>query len=117
MHLRDLLAFAGSALRGHRLRTSLSLLGVAVGVAAVVALTALGEGARRYVLDQFATLGTNLLAVLPGKAETTGALPGIGKPPHDLTLADAEALSRAVPEAHVVVPLSLGNETVAHGDL
>ncbi len=42
------------ALRGHRLRTALSLLGVAIGVAAVVTLTALGEGARRYVLGQFA---------------------------------------------------------------
>ena len=45
----DLLAFAAGTFRGHRLRTSLSLLGVAIGVAAVLLLTSLGEGARRYV--------------------------------------------------------------------
>src|SRR5208337_4594134 len=51
-------ALAGGALRGHRLRTALSVTGVAVGTAAVVALTALGEGARQYVVDQFAALGS-----------------------------------------------------------
>ena len=50
MSALDVLGFAARALRGHRLRTALSLLGVAIGVAAVVMLTALGEGARRYVL-------------------------------------------------------------------
>ena len=53
---RDLAAYAGRALAGHRLRSVLSLLGVAVGIAAVVLLTALGEGARRYVVDQFARM-------------------------------------------------------------
>ena len=53
----DLLAFAVGAFRGHRLRTSLSLLGVAIGVAAVILLTSLGEGARRYVTGEFALLG------------------------------------------------------------
>ena len=72
MSFGDLLRFAGSALSGHRLRTALSMLGVAIGIAAVIMLTALGEGARRYVIDQFASLGTNLLIVLPGKVETTG---------------------------------------------
>ena len=72
---RDLLGFAAGALRGHRLRTSLSLLGVAIGVAAVLLLTSLGEGARRYVTGEFALLGSNLVIVLPGKAETTGVVP------------------------------------------
>ena len=53
----DLVAFALRSLGGHRLRTLLSLLGMAIGVAAVVVLTALGEGARRYVVDQFASIG------------------------------------------------------------
>src|SRR5919106_4935512 len=76
MTATDLLRFAFGALSGHRLRTLLSLLGMAIGVAAVIALTALGEGARRYVIDQFAAIGTNLLIVVPGKSETTG-IPGI----------------------------------------
>ncbi len=112
----DVLGFAARALRGHRLRTALSLLGVAIGVAAVVTLTALGEGARRYVLAQFASVGTNMVAVLPGKTETTGAMPGLGGVPHDLTLDDAIAVLRGVREVDKVAPMVVGTETVAFGE-
>jgi len=114
--LRDLLGFAARALRGHRLRTALSLLGVAIGVAAVIALTALGEGARRYVVGQFTSLGTNLVIVLPGKTDTTGGMPGLGGVPHDLTLEDALAIVRGVPEVEKAAPISMGTETLAHGE-
>jgi len=110
------LGFAVRALRGHRLRTALSLLGVAIGVAAVVTLTALGEGARRYVLGQFAAVGTNMVIVLPGKTETTGGMPGFGGVPHDLTLEDARAVVRGVREADKVAPMVVGTETVAFGE-
>jgi putative ABC transport system permease protein len=110
----DLVGFAMRALRGHRLRTGLSLLGVAIGVAAVVTLTALGEGARRYVLGQFASVGTNMVIVLPGKTETAGAMPGIGGVPHDLTLDDALAVARGVREVDKLAPMVVGTETVAY---
>jgi putative ABC transport system permease protein len=110
----DVLGFALRALRGHRLRTTLSLLGVAIGVAAVVTLTALGEGARRYVLSQFASVGTNMVVVLPGKTETTGAMPGIGGVPNDLTLDDGLAVARGVREVDKVAPMVIGTETVAY---
>jgi len=110
----DLGSIALTALSRHGLRTSMSLVGVAIGVAAVVALTSLGEGARRYVIGQFSTLGSNFLVVLPGKTETTGALPGFGGVPNDLTLDDAKALRRGVPKVSLVAPVSMGNETVAH---
>ena len=116
MRTLDVLGFAARALRGHRLRTALSLLGVAIGVAAVVTLTALGEGARRYVLAQFASVGTNMVIVLPGKTETTGAMPGIGGVPHDLTLDDALAVSRSVREVDKLAPMVVGTETVAFGE-
>ncbi len=116
MSALDVLAFAARALRGHRLRTALSLLGVAIGVAAVVTLTALGEGARRYVLAQFASVGTNMVAVLPGKTETTGAMPGLGGVPHDLTLDDALAVLRSVREVDKVAPMVVGTETVVFGE-
>ena len=90
MTLADLFRFSVKGLTGHGLRTALSLLGVVIGVAAVVVLTALGEGARRYVIDQFASLGTNLLIVVPGKTETTGTV-GAGGVPNDLTLQDARS--------------------------
>ena len=111
--LRDLLGFAARALRGHRLRTGMSLLGVAIGVAAVVTLTALGEGARLYVVGQFASIGTNLVIVVPGKTETTGGMPGMGGVPNDLTLEDARAVLRAVPEIEKAAPMVVGTETVA----
>ena len=116
MSLRDLLGFAARALRGHRLRTGLSLLGVAIGVAAVVTLTALGEGARLYVIGQFASVGTNLLIVVPGRTETTGGMPGMGGVPNDLTLEDARAVLRGVPEIEKAAPIVMGTETVAFGE-
>jgi len=114
--LRDLFGFAARALRGHRLRTGLSLLGVAIGVAAVVTLTALGEGARLYVIGQFASVGTNLLIVVPGRTETTGGMPGMGGVPNDLTLEDARAVLRGVPEIDKAAPIVMGTETVAFGE-
>jgi len=111
MRLADVAGFAAGALRGHRLRTALSVAGVAVGIAAVVALTALGEGARSYVVREFTALGSNLLIVIPGKVETTGAVP-FGGVTHDLTLDDARALGRRVPGVVRVAAIAIGTEAV-----
>ncbi len=116
MTLPELFRFALRGLTGHGLRTALSLLGVSIGIAAVLVLTALGEGAKQYVVGQFQSLGTNLLIVLPGKTETSGSF-GIGGVPNDLTLEDAEAIERFVPQARRVVPISMGTEEVAAGAL
>ncbi len=78
MTTSDVIAFTWTSLTRHRRRSALSVVGVTVGVAAVIALTALGEGARRYVTREFASLGTNLLMVMPGRNETTGGFPGAG---------------------------------------
>ena len=115
MSFADLFRFSARGLTGHGLRTALSLLGVTIGVAAVVILTALGEGARRYVIDQFASLGTNILIVVPGKTETTGTV-GAGGVPNDLTLYDAQAIQRSVPAAYRLAPISMGTEQVAFGE-
>jgi putative ABC transport system permease protein len=116
MTLLELFHFALRGLGGHGLRTALSLLGVSIGIAAVLVLTALGEGAKQYVIGQFQSLGTNLLIVLPGKTETSGTF-GIGGVPNDLTLDDAEAIERLVPQAQRVVPVSMGTEEVAYSGL
>ena len=115
MSLLDLLRYAGAALTGQRLRSVLALLGVSIGVASVIVLTSLGEGARRYVVDQFAELGTNLIVVLPGHVETAG-LPLTGGAPHDLTLDDADAVRRRVPGVRWVTPLSLGEADAQFGE-
>lgn len=116
MSARDLVAYAGRALTGHRLRSALSLLGVSVGIAAVILLTALGEGARRYVIDQFAQIGSSFVAVIPGKTDTTGAMPGVGGVPNDLTLDDARALARGLPNVNYVAPFVAATDSVAHGE-
>ena len=115
MGIGDLIAFATGGLRGHRLRTLLSIAGVAVGIAAVIALTALGEGARRYVVQEFMSLGSNLLIVIPGKVETSGMLP-MGGTTHDLTIDDFRELSRRIPGVVRAAPLASGNETVRFGN-
>ncbi|MAE27455.1 MAG: ABC transporter permease [Planctomycetota bacterium] len=114
MSPRDTFRFAAGALLRHRLRSLLSLTGVTIGVAAVVLLTALGEGALRYVAGQFEAIGSNLLIVIPGKVETTGGLPGIGGAPNDLTQADATALGAALPTVLRAVPVAVGTDTVSN---
>ena len=111
----DLLGFALGALRGHRLRTALSVAGVAIGIASVLALTALGEGARRYIVDEFASLGSNLVIVLPGKVETTGGMP-FGGVTHDLTLEDHAAVAR-LGRVRRAVPIAVATETLRVGGL
>jgi putative ABC transport system permease protein len=117
MRNRDVLNFSRQALAGYPARTWLTLLAMSIGVAAVILLTALGEGARRFVLDQFGQLGTHLLIVLPGRSETTGGAPPLmGVTPRDLTLEDALALAR---NRHVlrVAPISVGSAPVARASL
>ena len=73
LRTNDVIAFGWQALKGYHTRTILMLLAMSIGVASVLMLTALGEGARRYVRGEFASLGTNLVIVIPGRSETAGA--------------------------------------------
>ncbi len=118
MTLRDTLALAWGSLAHQPRRTLLIALAMSIGVGAVVVLTALGEGARRYVLEQFASLGTNLLIVLPGRAETSGMAPGVltGQTTRALTLADADAVMRLRGVARAA-PLNVGVARVSRGGL
>jgi putative ABC transport system permease protein len=112
----DTLEFAWRVVRGYRSRTLLILLAMGIGVAAVVAVSALGEGARLYVLNQFGSLGTHLVVVLPGRSETAGAMPGVllGKTPRDLTIDDALALRRSA-AIRRLAPLIIGAGDVRAG--
>lgn len=109
--MRDLALFAWRTIGSHRLRTVLSMLGIAIGIAAVVLLTSIGEGTRVYLLSQFTQFGTQILAVHPGKSETLG-LPGVlGGTTQKLTLDDARALER-LPGVEAVMPLAYGTARV-----
>ena len=116
MRTADLLGFAVGAARGNRTRTALLMLAMAIGVAAVVTLTALGDGARRYVVREFSSIGSNLVIVLPGRTETGGINPGsfVSSTPRDLTVDDAQALQRA-PAVQRVAPLTVGNSELSVG--
>jgi len=108
----DLLLLAVRAIVAHRLRSILTTLGIVVGITSVILLTSLGEGTRRYILTEFTQFGTNLLAVTPGKAQTSGNMPGaVLGTIRKLTIEDAEAIRR-VPGVEKIVPVSFGNAKV-----
>lgn len=114
----DRVSLAFGAITANRVRLLLILAATATGVAAVILLTALGNGARQFVINQFSSLGTNLVIVLPGRSETTGGPPPMmGVTERDLTLDDALALKRSVGVdelAPIVVgtgPVSLGSKS------
>jgi len=106
-----LAGYAARALIGHRLRSSLSMVGIAIGVASVILLTSVGEGTRRFIFDQFSQFGTNLLSINPGKSETVG-IPGIlGGTTHKLTMDDALSLER-IGAVTAILPLAYGSGRV-----
>jgi putative ABC transport system permease protein len=111
---RDSIGFAIAVLRRYRFRTSMMLLAMTLAVGSVVAFTALGEGARGYVRNEFASLGTNLLVVFPGKKQTTGggSPPPIGTATRDITLSDVKALQQRLRGALYIVPLMVGKVDV-----
>ena len=110
----EILRFALGAIAGHRLRSVLSALGVAIGVAAVMLLTALGEGTRRYIVGQFSQFGTNLMEINPGKVKTFGFPGAFGGTTNQLTIDDAQALRR-VAGVERVVPVAFGQARVEAG--
>ena len=99
--LLDSLRVALRSLRRNLLRSALTSLGIIVGVAAVVAMVGLGEGAKAALQAQIASAGTNLVMVFPGASTTAGARTGWGEGT-TLLIADANAIARQVPGVHAV---------------
>ncbi|PHR50297.1 ABC transporter permease [Cycloclasticus sp.] len=109
MFWSDIVGFITHVLSRHRFRTITLWLAIAIGVVAVNLLTALGEGAKSFVLKEFNVLGRNTLIVLPGKKETTGGMPPLtGESPRPLTLKDAISVSR-LSGVKAVAPIVVGN--------
>ncbi len=81
MRASTLVRLAGRALGRNKMRSFLTTLGVVIGVAAVIAMTAIGEGAKFRVQQTFEAMGTNLLIVLPGSSATGGMQGGFGSQP------------------------------------
>ena len=96
------------------MRSGLTALGIAMGIAAVVLLTSIGEGMHRYVVAEFSQFGTNIIGVHPGKISTTGFAGAMFGNVRPLTLDDAEALKR-LPQIIASVPLVQGNAAIEAG--
>ena len=114
MIFHDALKWALQSLAGQRLRSFLTILGIAVGIAAVVLLTSLGEGVHRFVLGEFTQFGTNLIGITPGKTSTTGVSGAVISNVRPLSIDDAVALSR-IPRILDTVPVVQGNAAVEFG--
>ena len=116
MRVSDVFASAAGSAAGNPLRTFLLMLAMAIGVAAVVVFTALGDGPRRYVVREFTSLGSNLVIVLPGRTATGGVNPAsaITTTPRDLTIEDAIAVTRA-PSVLRAAPISVGTSEISVG--
>ncbi|HEV7666779.1 MAG TPA: ABC transporter permease, partial [Chloroflexota bacterium] len=105
---------AFSALRANKGRSILTTLGIIIGVAAVIAIVALGEGASASVSSQLAGLGTNLLTIQPGSTRSGGAAGGAGT---SITLkaADADAIAQKISGLNGVSPVVSGNSQIIAG--
>jgi putative ABC transport system permease protein len=113
MRYADFVSFTYTSLRAQRLRTALTALGIAVGIAAVILLTSIGEGLHRFIVDEFTQFGTNIIAVSPGRIQTHGAPLGAVNTVRPLTIDAALALRRA-PYVQVAVPVIQGNAEITH---
>ncbi|WP_456380215.1 ABC transporter permease [Thiolapillus sp.] len=111
MLARDFFALTLSSIIAHRLRSVLTALGIAVGIAAVILLTSIGEGIHRFVLQEFTQFGTTLVAINPGKATTAGTSMGVFGTERPLSIEDSQALRR-LPFVRAVVPFVQGNAEV-----
>jgi putative ABC transport system permease protein len=103
------------ALRVNKMRSALTMLGIIIGVGAVITMLAVGRGARQKIGDQMASVGSNLIMVLPGATTSGGVRMGAGTQP-TLSLADAEAIQREAPAVQDVAPTLGGVAQVVYGN-
>jgi len=116
MTYRDAIITAIDALRLHKLRSALTMLGIIIGVAAVIAMVAVGGGAREQVVAQIRSLGSNLLIVTPGNITAGGVRMGSGAA-STLTDDDANAIMIEVPGVQVVAPNMRGTAQLIAGGM
>lgn len=116
MQLTENLTIALRSLAVNKLRSVLTMLGIIIGVGAVIALISVGQGFEAYINEQFAGLGTNLLFVAPGSMDG-GSSARSNRNAQPLTMADAEALRDVfrVPDVQAVAPLYSGGALVVRG--
>jgi putative ABC transport system permease protein len=111
MRLADQVQMAWRGVLAHPARSLLTMLGIGVGIAAVVLLTSIGQGVRGFVLGEFTQFGTNLLGVTPGRTSTFGMSAAVVHTTRPLSLEDADALAH-LPRVVAVAAVVQGNADV-----
>ena len=113
----DTLATSLEAMRTHRMRSALTVLGILIGIAAVILTVGLGIGAQQQVTAQVEALGTNLLIISPGSTTSTTGLRGGFGSASTLTQADAQALASPVvaPDIAAVAPTTSSSQSLVAG--
>src|SRR5947209_14105240 len=111
MMLLMIVRVAFRALMANKLRSVLAMLGIIIGVGAVIAMLALGAGAKQSVVDSITAMGSNLLVVRPGLRGNGGVITGSMK---NLTVEDAQEILKSIPHIRQVSPLVSGPVQLKH---
>ncbi|QDZ28821.1 ABC transporter permease [Noviherbaspirillum sp. UKPF54] len=115
MNLLATFRIALNALRVNKLRSILTMLGIIIGVGAVITMIAVGAGAQARVEEQIKSLGSNLMIIIPGSTMASGVRLGAGAN-QNLTEDDALAIAKEVPEVQVAAPTNRGSGQVVYGN-
>ena len=118
MNWLDTFRTATDAIRSHRMRSILTMLGIVIGIASVILTVGLGQGAQDKVKDQISALGSNLLIVSPGSTTSSGGVRGGFGSATTLTLQDAAAIGdkTAVPDVAAVAPVASTSLSITAGE-
>jgi len=110
------LKIALRALRVNMMRSFLTMLGIMIGIGAVIVMVAVGAGASKQIADQIATMGSNLILVLPGSTTSGGIRAGGGSAP-TLTYDDVKAIRNECPAVSLAAPSVRGTAQVVYGNM
>ena len=110
------LKIAARALRINKMRSFLTMLGIMIGIGAVIVMVAVGAGASKQIADQIATMGSNLILVLPGSTTSGGIRAGFGSAP-TLTFDDVKAIRAECSAVSLVAPSVRGTAQVVYGNM
>lgn len=113
MIFKKILLNSFEALEENKLRSALTMLGMIIGVAAVILLVSVGTGAKRYITGEFESLGTNIIIIQPGKTDKKNSMgPPVTSSKGKLTLSDVEALSKRASTTSAVSGVMFGAGTI-----
>jgi putative ABC transport system permease protein len=117
MRFFETVRISASALLATRSRTALTMLGLIIGVAAVIMLVSIGNGVRTFVMSEFESLGSNLIIIQPGKSDRRSHFgPPVGLSNNRMTLEDIRAIERRAFNINAVSGVVIGNATISHLD-